>query len=97
MGRVQELETAKFHERDVTSGQFDFEHSAVRRCAEQDGLMFQQHTLFAICQDLFDPAAGLVGLVANREKLWLLRGPPLCPEVFCEALLGKSNHAVGCR
>ena len=50
--RLQELEAAVFHERNVALGQFDFEHVAVMRAAEQDGVAFQRTADFTRRQDL---------------------------------------------
>ena len=92
---VEELQAAELHERDVAPGQFDLQRAAVARRPEQHRLLLQQRAGFAVLEDALDDAAGLVGLVAHRDKLRLGAGGPFGPEVLGEALLGQIDDAVG--
>jgi hypothetical protein len=67
MGGLQELQATEFDEWNIATCQFDFERSAVRGGAEQDGLLFQQRALLPIRQNLLDHVARLLCLVANRN------------------------------
>jgi len=70
--RVEKLQSAEFHERDVATRQFDLKRSAVVRCAKQDRLLFEPHSLFAIIQHAFNNVASLVSLVTHRYQIWPL-------------------------
>jgi hypothetical protein len=85
---IEKFQAAELHERDIATGEFDFERSAVARRPEQDGLLLQERAGFAVLQDALDDAAGLVGLIADGDQLRLCARRPLRPE-----LLGERSRA----
>jgi hypothetical protein len=95
VGGVEELQSAEFHEWDVPARQFDFERTAVARCAEQNGLFFEDRAGLAVLQYAFDDEARLVGLVAHGDELRLRGRSPFGPEVLGEAFLRKSDDVEG--
>jgi hypothetical protein len=88
VGGVQELQSFKFHERNVPTRQFYFERTAVARGPEQNGLLFEERAGFPVLQDALDDEARLVGLVAYRDELRFCRRGSFGPEVLGEAFLG---------
>jgi hypothetical protein len=59
------------------------------------GLFFEGRAGLAVLQDALDDKAGLVGLVADGNKLRLRGRGALRPEVLGETLLGETDNAVG--
>ena len=65
MRGVEELQPAKFHERNVPPRQLDLQRAAVMRRSKQHRLLLQSCASLAVFQHALDNAAGLVGLVAH--------------------------------
>ena len=82
MGRFQELEPAELHKRNIAAGQFDFERPTVMRGPEQDRLLLQRRTTFAVFQYTLDDVTGLVGLVADADQERAFGRNPVCPKRF---------------
>src|SRR6185369_504177 len=93
---VEKFQPAEFHERDIAAGEFDFKRTAVAGSTEQNGLLFQERTGFAMLQDALDDETCLVSLVADGDELRLRCRGTLGPEVLGEAFPGKPDDAI-CR
>jgi hypothetical protein len=65
---VEEFETAEFHERDVATGKFDLQRSAVRGGAEEYRLLLEDGPFLAVLEDLLDDVARLVRFVAHGNQ-----------------------------
>jgi hypothetical protein len=66
--RVEEFETAEFHERDIAAGEFDFQRSAVRGRAEEYSLLLEEGSFLAVLENPLDDVARLVCLVAHGDQ-----------------------------
>ncbi len=72
--RLQELEAAVFHVRNVALGEFHLEHIAVMRAAEQDGMALQRAADFTRRQYLAGDVLGLCGRIIHGNEERLLGG-----------------------
>ncbi len=95
MRGIEKFETAELDEGDIAPGQLDLQRAAVMRRPEQHGLLLEDRPGFAVLQDSFDDVAGLVGLIAHRDKLRFYRRCPLGPEVLRKTFAGEFDHAIG--
>ena len=95
MRRFQKLEPAVFHEGDVFLRQFDLEHVAVMRAAEQDGMALQRAAHFTRRQDLGHDVLGLVLGVVDRDVQRFLRRLPQSHQGL--AMLPRSLRHEGIR
>lgn len=68
----EELQTAVFHERDISSGEFDLERGAVVGCSEQDCLALKVNAGFAVFQNALDHVLDLRRLVGSADELGFL-------------------------
>ena len=68
VGRLHELETAELDEGNVAAGQLDFQHGAVMRGAEQDGLLFERGAILAIAQHGFDDEVHLADIIGDGDQ-----------------------------
>ena len=65
---LKELQSAIFHKRDVSSGEFDFECRAVVGGAEQNRLALKVNAGFAVLQDAFDRVLNLRRFIRSADK-----------------------------
>jgi hypothetical protein len=81
---IEELQATELDEGDIAASQFNFQRPAVAGCPEQYSLLLQERAGFPVFQNVFDNAAGLVGFIADGNKLrrptqmWLQRGLNRC-------------------
>jgi hypothetical protein len=95
MRGVEKFQPAKLHKRNVALGELDLQRSAVRRRAEEHGLLFEEWAFLAVFEDALDDVARLVGLVADRHKAGFCRRTALRPEVLGEPFPCQVDDAVG--
>ena len=81
MCRFDELQSPELVERDIAAGQFQFKGQAVVRSPEQNRLLLQRDTRFAVCKDLFDH---VVGLFVFINDIFLVHQNLLVPERFSD-------------
>ena len=68
MRSVEKLQAAEFHERDVSTGQFDFQWSTVRGRAEENRLVLEEGAFLTAFEDLLNDVPRLVRLVAHSDQ-----------------------------
>ena len=94
MGGVEKLQPAELLERDVAARQFDLQRTAVVCGAEQDGLLLEIETLFAIGENLIGHIMRLIRFVANGHQIRTLSGDAVGPEVLGEAFARLFDHGI---
>ena len=96
MRRLEKLQTAKFHERNIVPGQFHFQRPRMMRRAEQNRLRLQCEPLLAAFENFLHHITRLVGLVAHADQIRPLARFPTGPQVLGETLFGQFDHSI-CR
>src|SRR6266446_6450293 len=94
MRRLQKLEAAVFHERDVALAELDFEEIGVVGRAHQDGHVVQGDAGFALLQHPFHYIVRLRLLILRGHEQWPLLRPSLREQVLFEPLTPSTYHSV---
>jgi len=84
--RLEKLEPAELHVRDIAWDEFEFEQRAMARGTEQDGLRLQRNGCLASLQYLIGHITGLLGFVCHGDNERPLLGPSFAPKLLAEAL-----------
>ena len=63
---------------------------------KQHRLLLEQHAGFAVLENVFDDAAGLVAFVAHGDKARFRTRCPFGPKVLSEMLLCQIDDAIRC-
>src|SRR6266404_9973113 len=94
MRRLQKLEAAVFHERDVAFAELDFEEIGVVGRAHQDGHVVQWDAGLAVLQHPFYYIVRLRLLILRGHEKWPLRRPAPGEQVLFVPLTPGTYHGV---
>src|SRR6266446_10383993 len=94
MRRLQKLEAAVLHERDVALAELDFEEIGVVGRTHQNGHVVQGDAGFALLQHPFYYIVRLRLLILRGHEQWPLLRPSLREQVLFEPLTPSTYHSV---